>query len=167
MYNGDITPTRPVRKPIPQGLRFAILREDNYTCQYCGACGCDVKLAIDHVIPVAKGGHTVKANLVTACEECNIGKRAAHLSLPQLMAIPNPRIRSAVLHYEALQRCSDDSEKAWVEQHLPYFIETIGAEYVLGAIVCCDGFSALEQALGHLNNAFYGWRRVEGAEGYV
>lgn len=33
------------------------------------------KLHVDHIIPIAKGGKTVKENLRTLCEECNWGKR--------------------------------------------------------------------------------------------
>jgi len=33
-------------------------------------------LHVDHVIPFVAGGATSKDNLVTACEECNLGKAA-------------------------------------------------------------------------------------------
>lgn len=31
-------------------------------------------LHVDHVVPVASGGATNEDNLLTACEECNLGK---------------------------------------------------------------------------------------------
>ena len=34
----------------------------------------DVVLHVDHVVPVAAGGTTSEDNLLTACEECNLGK---------------------------------------------------------------------------------------------
>jgi 5-methylcytosine-specific restriction endonuclease McrA len=33
-------------------------------------------LHVDHVVPVAAGGTTTEDNLLTACEECNLGKAA-------------------------------------------------------------------------------------------
>ena len=35
-----------------------------------------VRLHVDHVVPVSKGGQDKMDNLVTACEECNVGKAA-------------------------------------------------------------------------------------------
>ena len=43
-------------------------------CQYCGACGRDVELEVDHVIPVSRGGTDDLKNLKTSCRECNRGK---------------------------------------------------------------------------------------------
>jgi 5-methylcytosine-specific restriction endonuclease McrA len=33
-----------------------------------------VVLHVDHLVPLAAGGPTTADNLVTACEECNLGK---------------------------------------------------------------------------------------------
>ncbi|EMG20862.1 HNH endonuclease domain protein [Leptospira interrogans str. 2002000626] len=30
---------------------------------------------MDHLIPIAKGGKSIKANLVPACKECNSAKK--------------------------------------------------------------------------------------------
>ena len=38
-------------RSIPKGLRFDVLRRDNYTCKYCGAKAPNVQLHVDHVIP--------------------------------------------------------------------------------------------------------------------
>lgn len=62
-----------VRK-ISSSLRFDVFQRDNHTCQYCGRTPPDVKLVIDHLIPVAQGGTDIFENLVTSCEECNSGK---------------------------------------------------------------------------------------------
>lgn len=57
-------------------LRFMVLRRDSFTCQYCGRCVKDgIKLHIDHVIPKSKGGDLSIRNLITACFDCNEGKR--------------------------------------------------------------------------------------------
>lgn len=63
------------RKPFSNKHRFDILKRDSFTCQYCGASPPDVRLHVDHVIPVALGGTNHDANLVTACQACNSGKR--------------------------------------------------------------------------------------------
>jgi len=58
-------------------LRFEILKRDNFTCQYCGRNPKQdkVKLQIDHIIPKSKGGNDNPSNLITACLECNQGKK--------------------------------------------------------------------------------------------
>jgi len=68
------------RKPIPKGLRYSILERDRHTCQHCGATAPDVKLTVDHLIPVSAGGENHPDNLVAACVDCNAGK-AAKISL--------------------------------------------------------------------------------------
>lgn len=61
---------------IPQGIRFDVFRRDGFTCRYCGRSSPMVILHCDHVKPRSKGGETSMENLVTACTECNGGKRA-------------------------------------------------------------------------------------------
>jgi HNH endonuclease len=68
------------RQPIPAGLRFAVLKRDGFRCAYCGRGeGDGVKLHIDHLVPVARGGKNDLDNLVTACQDCNLGKSASDL----------------------------------------------------------------------------------------
>lgn len=62
-----------VRKISPS-IRFDVFQRDNHTCQYCGRTPPEVKLVVDHLIPVAQGGTDIFENLVTSCEECNSGK---------------------------------------------------------------------------------------------
>jgi 5-methylcytosine-specific restriction endonuclease McrA len=64
------------REPFPPKLRFEVLKRDGFRCRYCGRSGAqgEVKLHVDHVVPVSKGGTNDIDNLVTACEECNLGK---------------------------------------------------------------------------------------------
>lgn len=58
-------------------LRYSILQRDGFRCQICGRGAEDgVKLHVDHIIPVSKGGKTVENNLRTLCEDCNLGKGA-------------------------------------------------------------------------------------------
>ena len=79
-----LTSSEPVRKPqirraIDNRLKYAVLQRDNSTCQRCGANiqnTPNVKLVIDHKIPVEMGGETVIDNLWTLCSDCNGGKQA-------------------------------------------------------------------------------------------
>ncbi len=63
------------RKIMNDEIRYNVLKRDNYTCQICGAKASDgVKLHVDHIIPITRGGKTVMSNLQTLCERCNVGK---------------------------------------------------------------------------------------------
>ena len=66
------------RDPLPAQLRFSILQRDGFRCRYCGRPGNapGVVLHVDHVVPVVAGGATTEDNLLTACDECNLGKAA-------------------------------------------------------------------------------------------
>ena len=70
------------RGNVPAGLRFRILRRDGFCCLYCGRSPRkdDIKLHVDHIQPVKQGGPTVETNLVTACQDCNLGKSDIVLS---------------------------------------------------------------------------------------
>lgn len=59
-------------------LRFQILARDKFRCRYCGRdAACGVRLELDHVLPMSKGGTWEYHNLVAACSDCNQGKKAA------------------------------------------------------------------------------------------
>lgn len=59
---------------VSKRLRYEILRRDNHACRYCGQMAPDVKLTVDHVVPVSLGGGDAPENLVAACIDCNAGK---------------------------------------------------------------------------------------------
>jgi len=44
-------------------------------CHYCGKKFPPGELTMDHVVPIARGGKSVKINLVPCCKECNTKKR--------------------------------------------------------------------------------------------
>ncbi len=44
-------------------------------CHYCGKKFSPRELTMDHVIPIARGGKSVKINLVPCCKDCNTKKR--------------------------------------------------------------------------------------------
>jgi hypothetical protein len=71
------------RKGISKGLRFDIFKRDGFTCQYCGSQPPDVVLQIDHIKPVIKDGTNDEMNLVSSCEDCNLGKGKKLLDNPQ------------------------------------------------------------------------------------
>jgi hypothetical protein len=62
------------RVPIPKSLRYEVLHRDGFRCQACGATHRETRLHIDHIVPVSRGGSTVKDNLQVLCEACNLGK---------------------------------------------------------------------------------------------
>ncbi len=45
-------------------------------CHYCGQQVGAENLTMDHVIPVARGGKSVRSNCVPCCKECNNKKKA-------------------------------------------------------------------------------------------
>jgi 5-methylcytosine-specific restriction endonuclease McrA len=57
--------------------RFKVFKRDGFRCIYCGQSSIEdgVKLHIDHIKPVSKGGTSKLENLVTACAGCNGEKR--------------------------------------------------------------------------------------------
>jgi len=80
--NGNIISSRqssstPNPRSLNYRIRFKVLQRDHFKCCACGASPAknpDVKLHIDHIIPVSKGGKGDINNLQTLCEKCNLGK---------------------------------------------------------------------------------------------
>ena len=63
------------RAMLTDSERYDIMKRDGFKCQLCGRTAADgVKLHVDHIIPVSKGGKSVPSNLRTLCEQCNLGK---------------------------------------------------------------------------------------------
>lgn len=64
------------RAAMTNSLRYDIMRRDGFRCQICGSTASDgVKLHVDHIVPVSRGGKTEPSNLRTLCDRCNFGKR--------------------------------------------------------------------------------------------
>ena len=64
------------RAKMTASMRYDILARDRFRCQICGASQQDgVRLHVDHIVPVSRGGRTEPSNLRTLCELCNLGKR--------------------------------------------------------------------------------------------
>ena len=64
------------RGRLSASLRYEILKRDHFMCKLCGRTKSDgVKLHVDHIFPIAKGGKTEPHNLRVLCDECNLGKK--------------------------------------------------------------------------------------------
>lgn len=46
-------------------------------CHYCQKKCAPGELTMDHVVPLALGGRSVKGNLVPCCKDCNNAKKAS------------------------------------------------------------------------------------------
>ena len=64
------------RSLMTDSLRYDVMKRDGFKCCICGASAKEdgIKLHVDHIIPVSKGGTTVMSNLRTLCNHCNMGK---------------------------------------------------------------------------------------------
>lgn len=63
------------RSLMSASLRYDIMKRDGFKCTICGRSQADgVKLHVDHILPVSKGGLTTPSNLRTLCQDCNLGK---------------------------------------------------------------------------------------------
>ena len=52
-----------------------ILEEYNYRCAYCNIeFDENILPTKDHIIPISRGGHNIKENVVPACQSCNSKK---------------------------------------------------------------------------------------------
>lgn len=60
---------------VTRQMRYEVLRRDGFKCVKCGRSAKDgVRLHVDHIVPVSRGGKSVMNNLQTLCEDCNCGK---------------------------------------------------------------------------------------------
>lgn len=89
------------QKQISKRLRYEVLRRDNHACRYCGATAPDVKLTIDHVVPVALGGSNEPSNLAAACMDCNGGKSSSSPDAPIVADVSADALRWSQAMQEA------------------------------------------------------------------
>lgn len=52
-------------------------------CHYCGRKVSRGELTMDHIVPLARGGKSTKANIVPCCKECNNKKQ--HLTPVEML----------------------------------------------------------------------------------
>lgn len=60
---------------ISKKIRFEVFKRDSFRCAYCGETPPKVILEVDHIDPKSKGGKDEINNLLTACFDCNRGKK--------------------------------------------------------------------------------------------
>lgn len=74
----------PERVKMSASLRYEILKRDHFKCVLCGRTPAEdnIKLHVDHIIPISKGGKTEWDNLRTLCQDCNLGKSD---SMPEII----------------------------------------------------------------------------------
>lgn len=102
---------------ISRRLRYEILRRDDHACRYCGDRAPDVKLTVDHVIPIALGGTDEPSNLVTACQPCNAGKSASAPDAPIVEGVKDDALRwsAAMNEAAAIQAKRREERNAFIE----------------------------------------------------
>ncbi|WP_244909802.1 HNH endonuclease [Gordonibacter pamelaeae] len=65
---------------VTRAMHYDVLHRDGFHCVRCGRGREDgVKLHVDHIVPVSRGGESVMGNLQTLCEVCNCGKGNRYL----------------------------------------------------------------------------------------
>ena len=67
---------------FPRRLWLTLLEKYQHRCAYCGAA--NVKLTMDHITPLSKGGQTILENIVPACLSCNCKKHTKTGWVPRL-----------------------------------------------------------------------------------
>ena len=60
--------------PVPDDLRYQVLKESGGRCALCGATSKEAVLQVDHIQPRSRGGTNDKSNLQALCDRCNLGK---------------------------------------------------------------------------------------------
>lgn len=50
-------------------------RCDKGVCGYCNKPTAPGDLTMDHIVPIARGGKSVKGNVIPCCKECNTQKK--------------------------------------------------------------------------------------------
>lgn len=94
---------------VSKRLRTEILRRDNHACRYCGGTAPDVRLTIDHVLPIALGGTDDATNLVAACADCNAGKSASAPGQPLVEQVSQDHINWAMAVRQAASQAVEQA----------------------------------------------------------
>jgi hypothetical protein len=93
------------KRYIPAELRRQVEQDARHRCGYCLTAQRVIgfPMAIDHIIPEAEGGETVRNNLWLACRRCNEFKgRRTEATDPltgDIVPLYNPRRQSWSVHF--------------------------------------------------------------------
>lgn len=60
---------------LSKKIRFEVFKRDGFKCSYYGKSPPAVVLEVDHIDPKSKGGSDDINNLLSACFDCNRGKK--------------------------------------------------------------------------------------------
>lgn len=91
------------RQAVSKKTRFEVFKRDSFACQYCGKSAPDTILHIDHINPVSKGGDNDILNLITSCQECNLGKGARELDDDSVVAKQRAQLAELAERKEQLE----------------------------------------------------------------
>lgn len=143
-----------VRTSISKRIRFEVLKRDSFTCVYCGRKAPEVKLHIDHVVPIAKGGTSEIINLVSSCQDCNLGKAAVSLSEKDLdekvkkqIDTTNETIKVSKRYNKTLEKIAKDREEA-LDRVIKAFSIAYPREYLSSSLL--DTLESLTKTHGPL-----------------
>ncbi len=70
----EIARERKIAKELKQSAWWKKKRSDGI-CHYCKKKFPLDEITMDHLIPLVRGGKSVKSNLVPACKKCNFEKK--------------------------------------------------------------------------------------------
>lgn len=118
---------RSVEMKMGNSKRFKVLMRDNFKCRYCGKCGDEKILEVDHILPRSRGGSNVLDNLVTACFECNRGKRDKLILETTALEVEIGELAKKAAEAYAKKKQEDDSVRVFIN----YFLENAPHEHQL------------------------------------
>ncbi|MDI6802081.1 MAG: HNH endonuclease [Thermodesulfovibrionales bacterium] len=74
MTEGDIRKERSIARELRKSIWWKRKCADG-KCYYCNSTVSPENLTMDHIVPIVRGGRSIKSNIVTACKECNNKKK--------------------------------------------------------------------------------------------
>ena len=88
-------------------LRFEILKRDGFRCHYCGATAMSAPLHVDHVLATSRGGTDDPGNLITSCQDCNLGKSNIDLEDVRATGADEQAVERALEHADQVRAYLD------------------------------------------------------------
>ena len=121
------------RKSLSKSVRFEVFKRDSFKCQYCGKSAPDVVLEVDHIIPVSKGGDNDISNLITACFDCNRGKRDKKLTDKQSVKLQKEELDKLNARREQLEMIAEWRKELLnlMNESIDKIVEIINQEFYL------------------------------------
>lgn len=121
------------RKNLSKSVRFEVFKRDSFKCQYCGKSAPDVVLEVDHIIPVSKGGDNDISNLITACFDCNRGKRDKKLTDKQSIKLQKEELDKLNARREQIEMIAEWRKELLnlMNESIDKIVEIINQEFYL------------------------------------